>query len=172
MKYHWIYLEKAPKLLLVSRSLIGVSEYIGNKNNPTILEWAREVGLSGYYTNDNIPWCGLFIAYCCHKANLPICKQPLWARNWATWGNAATLPMLGDILVFGRKGGGHVGIYIGEDSSCYHVLGGNQNNQVNIVRILKGRLIAARRTPWRIAQPTTVRRVLLSPSGRVSENEA
>ena len=36
--------------------------------------------------------------------------------------------MLGDILTFKRNGGGHVGLYVGEDKDCYHVLGGNQGN--------------------------------------------
>ena len=69
--------------------------------------------------------------------------------------------MLGHILTFTRNGGGHVGIYVGEDTTCYHVLGGNQSNQVNVMRIEKSRLSQARRTAWKIAQPSNVRVVKL-----------
>jgi hypothetical protein len=42
--------------------------------------------------------------------------------------------------VFTRSGGGHVGLYVGEDATHYHVLGGNQANLVSIMRLAKGRL--------------------------------
>ena len=80
--------------------------------------------------------------------------------------------MLGDILVFKRDGGGHVGFYIGEDNDCYHVLGGNQSNAMNVTRILKSRLFQARRTAWSIAQPANVRKIILDPKGKISTNEA
>jgi hypothetical protein len=80
--------------------------------------------------------------------------------------------MLGDILTFKRNGGGHVGIYVGEDNTHYHVLGGNQNNQVNVMRIAKNRLNQARRTAWKIAQPASVRVIKLEAKGLISTNEA
>jgi cell wall-associated NlpC family hydrolase len=80
--------------------------------------------------------------------------------------------MLGDVLTFKRNGGGHVGIYVGEDQTHYHVLGGNQNNSVNVARIAKSRLNQARRTAWKIAQPANVRKVHLEPKGVITTNEA
>jgi hypothetical protein len=80
--------------------------------------------------------------------------------------------MLGDVLTFKRNGGGHVGIYVGEDQTHYHVLGGNQNNSVNVARIAKSRLTQARRTAWKIAQPANVRKVHLEPKGVITTNEA
>jgi hypothetical protein len=80
--------------------------------------------------------------------------------------------MLGDVLTFKRNGGGHVGLYVGEDRTHYHVLGGNQNNQVNVMRIAKTRLHQARRTAWKIAQPSNVRKIELSNKGIISTNEA
>ncbi len=81
-------------------------------------------------------------------------------------------PMLGDILTFKRDGGGHVGIYVGEDDECYHVLGGNQSNAMNVTRILKSRLHKARRTKWKVAQPVNVRKIQLTAKGKISTNEA
>jgi hypothetical protein len=79
--------------------------------------------------------------------------------------------MLGDILTFKRNGGGHVGIYVGEDAAYYHVLGGNQNNSVSVSRIAKNRLHQARRTAWKIAQPANVRQVMLAAKGTITTNE-
>ena len=78
---------------------------------------------------------------------------------------------LGDVLVFVRRGGGHVGIYVGDDGTHYHVLGGNQGNAVSIIRIAKARCIAVRRF-YRIAPPANVRPIRLAASGPVSTNEA
>lgn len=36
--------------------------------------------------------------------------------------------MLGDIWTLSRNGGGHVGFYVSEETSCLHVLGGNQSD--------------------------------------------
>jgi hypothetical protein len=80
--------------------------------------------------------------------------------------------MLGDILTFKRNGGGHVGFYVGEDKECFHVLGGNQGNQMCVSRIAKARLHKARRTAWKVAQPKSVRKIQLSSSGVISTNEA
>ncbi len=79
--------------------------------------------------------------------------------------------MLGDVLIFARNGGGHVGLYAGEDDDAWHTLGGNQSDAVNIKRIAKGRLYAARRPAYR-AQPANVRRIRLAANGVLSANEA
>jgi uncharacterized protein (TIGR02594 family) len=172
MSYTWLKEEKSPKILVEAIKHIGTKEIVGKVHNKKILAWAEAIGLKSVYTNDEIPWCGLFIAYCCHAQGLDVVKHPLWALNWNKFGNVAQVPMLGDVLTFTRNGGGHVGIYIGEDTTCYHVLGGNQNNQVNVMRIEKSRLSQARRTAWRIAQPSNVRVVKLETKGEISQNEA
>jgi uncharacterized protein (TIGR02594 family) len=171
MSYNWLQQETGPRILVQAVSLIGTREIIGKNHNPIILSWAIELGLKAY-TNDEIPWCGLFIAYCAHKAGVEVVEQPLWALNWAKYGTKESTPMLGDVLTFKRDGGGHVGLYVGEDRTHYHVLGGNQNNQVNVMRIAKSRLHQARRTAWKIAQPSNVRVIELSNKGIISTNEA
>lgn len=172
MSYTWLKEEKGPKILVEAVKHIGTKEIVGKEHNKKILAWAEAIGLKSVYTNDEIPWCGLFIAYCCHAQGLDVVKHPLWALNWNKFGNVAQVPMLGDVLTFTRNGGGHVGIYVGEDTTCYHVLGGNQNNQVNVMRIEKSRLSQARRTAWKIAQPSNVRVVKLQTKGEISQNEA
>jgi uncharacterized protein (TIGR02594 family) len=169
--YQWLAQEPAPRHLLKAVELFGVTESVGNINNPVIMGWAKELGLEKVYTADSIPWCGLYAAIVIHRAVRPVVDQPLWALNWNNFGVRVTEPMLGDILTFTRKSGGHVGFYVGEDATAYHVLGGNQGNKVSVVRILKKRLVQARRPAYN-SQPTNVRKIRLEPNGIISDNES
>lgn len=170
--YAWLATEPGPRLLTVALSLYGTAEKPGPGNNPSIIEWAKATGLYKVYKADSIAWCGLFMAYCALQAGWEPPLNPLGARNWQAFGVKAETPMLGDVLVFSRKGGGHVGIYVGEDDTAFHVLGGNQSDMVNIKRVAKNRFLQARRCKWKIAQPGNVRVVQLAASGKLSANEA
>lgn len=170
-KYCWLSGETSPKILVEALKLYGVKETLGEASNPEIIKWAKETGISQYVL-DSVPWCGLFMAVVCKRAGKEIVDSPLWARNWAKWGKPSPSPMLGDVLVFSRGSGGHVGIYVGEDATAFHTLGGNTSDSVSIARIAKSRLLAARRTAWEIAQPANVRKVILSADGLLSNNEA
>lgn len=172
--YAWLADEPGPRLLTEFLKVYGVTETPGPASNPTILGWAKATGLERIYKSDATAWCGLAMGYVAGQAGWETAPKgnALWARNWAAWGNKAPSPMLGDVLVFERGTGGHVGIYVGEDPEAFHVLGGNQKNRVSFTRIKKRRLIAVRRSPWRINQPPNVRKVKLAASGSVSTNEA
>ncbi|MBB4804770.1 uncharacterized protein (TIGR02594 family) [Chryseobacterium defluvii] len=177
-QYEWLTKENGPIMIKQALNLYDTSEVLGAKNNPTILSWAKEVGqdpmykgVKDFYIADSIPWCGLFMAVVAKRSSKQIVKDPLWALNWGNFGKHTPVPMLGDVLVFIRKGGGHVGLYVGEDATCYHVLGGNQSDKVCITRIEKNRLYTSRR-PKYINQPVNVRKISLSSSGTVSQNEA
>jgi len=170
-KYQWLHREQAPRHLLKALELFGTTEIVGPQHNPVIMGWAEETNLK-HYTNDEIPWCGLYMAVVMKRSGRDVVKDPLWARSWANFGVASETPMLGDVLVFSRESGGHVGIYIGETTQSYHVLGGNQGNAVSIVLIAKNRLIACRRPPYKV-QPLNVRKIKLDSTGTiVSTNEA
>lgn len=168
MTYDWLKKESAPRMLLEALKLYGVTEKAGSGNNPEILSWAKETGLK-QYTQDETPWCGLFMAVIAKRACKPLPKSPLWARDWSKWGSPCE-PELGCVLVFERGSGGHVGLYVGEDLECYHVLGGNQGDKVCVTRIKKGRLLASRNL-YAIGKPKNVRRIFLSPTGVISANE-
>lgn len=169
--YRWLQQETAPRHLLKAVELFGITETVGSSNNPVIMGWAKETGLEKVYTADSIPWCGLYMAVVMHRAQRPVVEGPLWALNWNKFGVRVSTAMLGDILTFTRNGGGHVGIYVGEDASAYHVLGGNQGDRVSVVRIAKSRLSQIRR-PEYTSQPTNIRKINLSATGSLSTNEA
>ena len=161
-----------PRMVSEALKLLGTIEAPGAKNSPTIMGWAKETALDKQgYSADAVPWCGLFMAYVALKAEKPIPKHPLWALNWAGFGTPEHQPCLGDVLTFKRDGGGHVGLYIGEDQTAYHVLGGNQGDKVSIDRILKKRMYRVSRAPMR-TPPLTIKPYVLAARGLVSENEA
>lgn len=128
--------------------LIGSREQPGLGSNEAIIGWAQNLGISDYH-DDDIPWCGLFVAHCIgsqlSEESLPV--YPLRARSWLNFGCSLS-PQLGAVMVFWRQnpdcGKGHVGFYWAEDQDYYHILGGNQSNSVSITRVAKNRLLSAR----------------------------
>lgn len=170
--YAWLpRVEGLPRMVDEALKLFGSLEAPGAADNPQILAWAREVGLSGTYSHDSVPWCGLFAALVAKRAGWQPPTEPLWALNWNLFGQKVQAPALGDILVFKRPGGGHVGLYVGEDAAAWHVLGGNTADAVGIARIGRPRLVAARRPPYHIP-PAGARAFQLAVAGSLSVNEA
>jgi len=172
-RYGWLAREPGPKMIVEALKLYGTLEAPGSANNPTIVAWAKEVGgeVADVYKADSIPWCGLFMAVVAKRAGKEIPKHPLWALSWSAFGAKSPGPALGDVLVFVRNGGGHVGLYVGEDASAFHILGGNQSDRVCITRVAKARLYAASRPLYRV-QPANVRPIHLEATGALSLNEA
>lgn len=174
--YAWLAnVGQLPRTIQEAMRLYGTAEVVGKGSNKTIIGWRDELNLAGVkidgYSDDDIPWCGLFAAIVAHRAGKPVVKDPLWARNWAKFGKKSPAPGLGDVLVFGRNGGGHVGFYVAEDASAFHVLGGNQSNKVCVTRIAKNRLLACRRPPYN-KQPASVKPYRVAAGGSLSTNEA
>lgn len=172
--YLWLTAESGPKHMVEAIRWIGTKEVVGPKNNPLIMNWVKELGVGHVFADEGVPWCGLFVAYCMKAAGRAYPTHFYRAKEWGVWdglGLAGGGQKFGDVLVFWRDGGGHVGFYVGEDKSAYHVLGGNQGDAVSVVRIAKQRLIATRR-PKYFAPPANVRRIQLAGSGVLSTNEA
>jgi len=158
----------------VAEAQLGVREIPGAKSNPKILDWARKVGgrLGVDYRDDATPWCGLFVAYCMTAAGIAPPPIAVRAKAWASWGEALAEPTDGAVLVFERKGGGHVGFYAGETTTAFRVLGGNQGDAVSFAWIAKDRCIAMR---WPAGAPRParpIRIVGLKGPAILSTNEA
>lgn len=88
-------------------------------------------------------WCAAFVNAVLHESGMAgsesVSDVPLMARSFLTWGETVKNPAAGDLVIFPRgKVGwqGHVGFYVGSiyrnDVEYYRILGGNQNNSVNI----------------------------------------
>lgn len=166
-----------PPWIETAKSYIGLKEYRGSRNNQTILNWAKIVGgwTASYYKRDSIPWCGLFLAICMIQNSIIPTPEALRAKAWAKWkgGKRLKSPCYGCILVFTRKGGGHVGFYVSEDKYYFHVLGGNQSDAVNVRKISKKRVMAY---VWprgsRFDKFYNPKRIYKKFDGKVSRNEA
>lgn len=175
--YSWLHTsETLPRHLTLALDLYGTVETAGTANSATIMGWRDELRAGGVnidgYTADSVPWCGLFIAYVMHKVGRQVVDGPLWALNWGKFGEDGGQPELGDVLTFKRPSGGHVAFYIAEDrEGHYHILGGNQSDRVNIMRIAKSRMVACRQPPYQ-NKPVSVRPRIVSATGVISRNEA
>lgn len=157
-----------PSWMVEARKHIGTTEIPGSRHNSKIIGWLRT--LRAWWSDDETPWCGTFVAHCLQSVGLPIAKNWFRAKDWATYGSnlRSTHVAPGAILVFARQGGGHVGFYVGEDANFYYVLGGNQSNSVNTMKLAKARCIAIR---WPAGQPVVGGPVRMS-GGAISDNEA
>ncbi len=109
----------------------------------------------------SLPWCGFFVAHCLAEVleDFTPPRHYFRARHWQTWGEPAR-PQLGAIMhIWYMKPNspfGHVGFYVGEDSDCYHLLGGNQHDTIMIMRFSKLRCDAVR-WPAGVPQPGITR---------------
>jgi uncharacterized protein (TIGR02594 family) len=115
------------------------------RDNAKLKAWLRSDGKT-LGDPKALPWCGDYTETAIKNA-LPsepftgvMAENPYWARNWTFFGKTVK-PCYGCVLVFQRPSGGHVGFAVGEDSTDFYVLGGNQSDSVNIVRISKSRLL-------------------------------
>lgn len=174
--YRWVEeIPNLPKMIAEAIKLVGIKEYPGKaRNNPTIMAMASDLRIASIYPNDETAWCALVQSWLCWKTGKPMPGKNyalLRAFSFTTWGVDARIPMFGDTMVFDRDGGYHVGFYIGEDETHYHIMGGNQRNSYSIMRLEKERRIACRRY-YSIAPPACVKPVKLAPNGVVSINEA
>jgi uncharacterized protein (TIGR02594 family) len=170
------YLGAEPGSVMLREALAhyALHEIAGPASNPTIMAWAKEVGASSYYHNDDTPWCALFMAHCAKVAGFTLPPDPLAALSWAKFGRPAPnrVAMLGDVLVKARVGGGHVGLYVGENATHYAVLGGNQGDQICIAWFAKAAFSHIRRAAWKVAQPANVRVIQVGVAAGVGVSEA
>jgi len=152
-----------------ARESIGLKEVAGPKHNTKIQAWLAKLG--AWWKDDETPWCGTFVAHCLRENGLPVPQHWYRALAWKDYGSnlRPTHVCEGAILVFAREGGGHVGFYVGEDRFYYRVLGGNQSNTVNVMRIAKNRCVAIR---WPKGVPVTGGPIHVASNAPVSENEA
>ncbi|WP_276131831.1 TIGR02594 family protein [Polluticoccus soli] len=163
-----------PKLIVASLNYIGLKEYPGaSSNNPVIMNMAKDLGVSNIYKNDEMAWCALYMSHLCKITDKPMPftgYDILRAKSFEHWGNTSPKPSLGDVLVFKRPAGSHVGLYVAESNKTFFVLGGNQSNSVSFTEIDKSRLTAARRF-YATAPPASVKQYIITSSGVVSRDE-
>ena len=101
-------------------------------------------------------WCAAFVNAMLASQDMPgsdsVSNYPLMARSFLYWGESVDQAQVGDIMVFSRGTNnwqGHVGFYIGTVNRngliYYKILGGNQDNSINITEYPATRLLGIRR---------------------------
>jgi uncharacterized protein (TIGR02594 family) len=120
---------------------IGVAEKAGmHKANPRILEYFKA---SKFWGKDDTgaknAWCGSFVAWVMKKNNIKPVAKAFRAKEWKKFGTKIDKPVYGAIGIKSRKGGGHVAFIVGksEDGKKYFMLGGNQDDKVQISKYPK-----------------------------------
>lgn len=178
-QYQWLLsLPILPKMVSEGLKLIeqDTLEIPGDEDNPVIMQLAREAGVIDIYTHDEMAWCAVAQTAIALRAGKEVPftgYDRLRAASFLKFGQQVIVPVLGDSLIFSRTGGNHVGLYIAEDETSYHVMGGNQSNRYCITRILKNRLSGVRRPVYKTGLPKTAKVYAVAPNGmKISSNEA
>jgi uncharacterized protein (TIGR02594 family) len=137
------------QLINIALSQYGVTEIVGYQHNPVVLNYFKEIGHT-WVATDETAWCSSFVNWVALQANVER-SHKLTARSWLNVGTAINKPQINDVVIFWRhkksSWKGHVGFFINysEDKKYIYVLGGNQNNEVNIKKYPVNRLLGFRR---------------------------
>lgn len=132
-----------PRWLTIARQDLGIEETPGKDTTPAIRRWLIELG--AWWRDDETPWCGVACAHWMKQAGAGVPRNYFRARAWLDWGTTLTNPALGCVAVFERRGGGHVGLIVGQTELGYLlVLGGNQGDRVCIASFSPDRVLGYR----------------------------
>lgn len=123
-------------LLLHAFQFYGMKEVPGDDSNQQILSMIKEV--FPYVSDDSkVAWCSIFMNSVAKMAGYDHSNSAM-AKSWLKVGKQVEFDdrRIGDVVVFHRTRDprfGHVGIYINDrEGERVRVLGGNQQNAVNI----------------------------------------
>lgn len=134
------------KILIKAMELYGCQAIRGNSHNNEIVKMLRE--LDPKVADDDTPWCSAFLYRVVKDIGIDV-NVTLAARSWLKVGTEVLIPKMGDIAIFWRKDKnswqGHAAIFIREGVSHITILGGNQNNMVQISLYSKIQLLGYRR---------------------------
>lgn len=141
-----------PAWLTEARRHLGLREIPGKQHSPVISGWLRS--LKAWWTDDETPWCGVFVAHCMREAGIELPQHWYRAKGWLDWGVSQPSARVGSVVIFAREGGGHVAIAIGKDKLGRLIcIGGNQGNAVTVAAFEPIRVIGYR-WPTRLPPPT------------------
>lgn len=122
---------------------LGLRELPGAPTEPTIARWLKTLG--AWWRDDETPWCGTACAAWMRQAGAELPKHWYRAKGWLDWGIPLAEPVRGCVVVFGRQGGGHVGIVCGQDQrGRLLVVGGNQGDRVSVAPFDRARVLGYR----------------------------
>jgi uncharacterized protein (TIGR02594 family) len=137
-----------PPWMKVAYGELGQRKIAGPVNNERILEYFQSTGLTNPPKDDETSWDTAFVSWVLKQSGISG-PASLRSRSWMTWGVATPLKP-GCIAVFWRVSPqsefGHVGFVVSvqPDGNSLAILGGNQNNSVNIAHLPRSNLLGCR----------------------------
>ena len=140
----------------LAQRFVGVKEGPGAVNTPLVLAMLQLD--AQWVKGDETAWCSAFVNFVCFLLEVPRSRS-LAARSWLTVGTSIPLTdarVGADVVVLKRGTGvqpgpevlaapGHVGFYAGQTATHVQILGGNQNDSVNVMPFPKARILSIRR---------------------------
>lgn len=135
-----------PTWLLEALKLDGLKEVPGSGHNPEIVKLFADAG-APQVKDDETAWCAAFVGACLRRSGY-LSTGALTARSYLKFGKEVSDPQRGDIAVFSRGNSawqGHVGFVVKANQNYVWLLGGNQDNAVNVTRYGRGNLLGFRR---------------------------
>ncbi len=136
------------RLINIALSQYGYKEVAGRAHNPHILKYFEATNSSAVAIEDETSWCSAFVNWVAKEANMQR-SNALNARSWLKIGIEVTEPSRGDLAIFWRESKtswkGHVAFFVRKTDTEIYVLGGNQNNSVNISAYPISQLLGYRR---------------------------
>ena len=117
-------------------------------------------------------WCAAFVNMVLLEERLPtsesVSSNYLLARSFLKYGEEVTEPQQGDIVVLPRGNSewqGHVGFYSSTSISAngtkmYNILGGNQNNAVNLKAFPASSVLGIRRVTEKFIINANIRQII------------
>ena len=131
------------KHMEIARREMGITEVPGKNNHPRIIEYHTATSMKA--GADSVPWCSAFVNWVFLQCGVKG-TEAANARSWLNWrGGKKSKGYYGDIVVFwrGKRKGwmGHVGFVIKRNWFTVSVLGGNQNNTVNVKKYPKWKVL-------------------------------
>lgn len=125
----------------------GTQEIAGTQNNNKIVDYFKKAGFS-WVTDDETAWCAAFLNAILVEYQLPNTGK-LNAKSFLELGIETQEPEIGDIVVLWRISKsspfGHAGFFIAKDNNNVYILGGNQNNEVDISKFPLSRVLGFRK---------------------------
>lgn len=123
--------------MLAARKLVGTPEKVQGQLNPVV----RELFKSTRYPLDKLtpdtPWCAAFVCACLERSGVPSTRSAA-ASSYLDWGEPLRELVHGCVVVLRRGlGGGKLMYHVAfgfrpHDAEHIDVLGGNQDNTVNV----------------------------------------
>jgi uncharacterized protein (TIGR02594 family) len=132
----------------IAERFIGIQEIPGKDDNHQIMSRLRLDG--DWPEHDEVPWCSAFVNYIAWLLRLPRSKS-LAARSWVNVGTPVPLDSARqgyDVVILSRGPDpefGHVGFFSSVIRNQVFILGGNQNDSVNVTGFSKIRVVGVRR---------------------------